>query len=106
MPILEHKPVLKQYRLLISPLLLYISRRKLVEKTPQTLQPSGSETNARAALDGKLVAVALDDVAALVAFEVATADFVVVLEVVVVEVALSLSKGDMTYFFFSICHLS
>jgi hypothetical protein len=55
---------------------------------------------AQAALNGLLVAVAFGDVAELVAFEVATADFVVV------EVALSLSKGDITYFFFSIYHFS
>ena len=47
-----------------------------------------------------LAAVALEDVAILVGFEVATADFVVV------EVALSLSKGDITYFFLSIYHFS
>jgi len=39
------------------------------------------------------------DVAVLVAFEVATDDFVVV------EVAPALSKGDITCFFFSSCHL-
>jgi len=60
----------------------------------------------QAALNGLLVAVAFDDVAELVAFEVATAGFVVVLVVVVVEVALSLSKGDITYFFFNIYHFS
>jgi hypothetical protein len=45
-----------------------------------------------------LVVVALDDVAVLVAFEVATDDFTVELVVIiVVEVALSLSKGDITF---------